>query len=158
MGELLNLGGKRFETLKAVISNDRPKNKLEDDSRTATWSRFYDNVLDSPFLGNGYGSFQGDGINHVGVHNTYLLIIGESGIIPFIVFIFIVSKHMKLSWKHFKDDETLLYMSITMTLYLLTLHDFFEFPFMLSLILFWFNQTKLVDQKQETLEKEVLSN
>ena len=153
MGELLNLGGERFETFKATISNEGPNNRIEEGSRTSTWSRFYDAVLDSPFIGNGYGSFKGDGIHKTGVHNTYLLIIGESGIIPFLVFVFLIIKTIKLGWNYFKEDETLLYMSITLALYFLTLHDFFEYYFMLAIVLFWLNQIELA--KKNTITKVV---
>jgi len=126
-GELFNLGGER---------------------RSGTWSLFYEDVLDSPILGNGYGSFQGGGLHNVGVHNTYLLIIGEAGIVPLIVFLIIIAKYMILAWRKFQHDETLLYMSITLSLYLLTLHDFFEYPFMLSIVLFWLNQTDLAGSQE----------
>lgn len=142
-GELFNLGGERFESFKSVLSDDKPRSRLDKDSRSGTWSLFYDDVLNSPILGNGYGSFQGGGLHGVGAHNTYLLIIGEAGVIPLIVFLIIVYKNMKWAWRRFAYDETLLYMSVTLSLYLLTLHDFFEYPFMLSLVLFWFNQTDI---------------
>ncbi len=147
-GELFNLGGERFESFKSAISNDKPKNNLDKDSRSGTWSLFYEDVLDSPILGNGYGSFQGGGLHNVGVHNTYLLIIGEAGIVPLIVFLIIIAKYMILAWRKFQHDETLLYMSITLSLYLLTLHDFFEYPFMLSIVLFWLNQTDLAGSQE----------
>lgn len=147
-GELFNLGGRRFESFKAAISNDRPKSSLDKDSRSGTWSLFYEDVMDSPILGNGYGSFQGGGLHGVGAHNTYLLIIGEAGIIPLIIFLIIISKYAILAWKKFQQDETLLYMSMTLALYFLTLHDFFEYPFMLSLVLFWTNQTDLAGRQE----------
>lgn len=145
-GELLNLGGERFESFKSAFSSEKPKNDLNKDSRTDTWSLFYEYILDSPILGNGYRAFQGNGIRKIGVHNTYLLIIGEAGIIPFIIFLIIVVRLSKKAWEYFKNDETLLYMSIVISLYLLTLHDFFEFPFMLSLVLFWFGQSESVNE------------
>lgn len=153
-GELFNLGGERFESFKSALSDDKPRSSLDRDSRSGTWSLFYEDVLDSPILGNGYGSFQGGGLHGVGAHNTYLLIIGEAGIVPFLVFLIIVGKNLRLAWRKFQHDETLLYMSITLALYLLTLHDFFEYPFMLSLVVFWLNQTELARTEElSSLEK-----
>ena len=151
LGEVLNLGGKRFDTFKSALTDEKPKRNLDEDSRTGTWASFYEPLVKSPILGNGYGSFKGYGINRVGVHNTYLLILGEAGIIPFLMFITFALYLLKTGWRHFKDDETLLYMSITLILYLMTLHDFFEYYVMLTLVLFWYNQTVLATQNTQNL-------
>lgn len=45
-------------------------------------------ISENPFIGYGLGAFNsGFGIKNHGIHNTYLLILGNSGMIPFIFFI-----------------------------------------------------------------------
>ena len=56
------------------------------DTRDATWAYYYNSILNAPILGNGFHSFLGIN-NQMGVHNTFLLILGESGIIPFLLFV-----------------------------------------------------------------------
>jgi O-antigen ligase len=64
---------------------------LNEDSRQYQWSKFYDGILNSPIIGNGYSSFGQslDGRGDAGVHNSFLLILGESGLLPFLLIIMV---------------------------------------------------------------------
>lgn len=57
--------------------------------RTITFNYGWEMIKSSPIIGNGFGSFHrfADGPLQLGVHNTHLLILGESGIIPFVLFL-----------------------------------------------------------------------
>jgi len=57
--------------------------------RTITFDYGWEMIKKSPIIGNGFGSFHrfAAGPLQLGVHNTHLLIAGESGIIPFILFL-----------------------------------------------------------------------
>lgn len=57
--------------------------------RNITFNYGWEMIKSSPIFGNGFGSFHrfADGPLQLGVHNTHLLILGESGIIPFVLFL-----------------------------------------------------------------------
>ena len=125
-GQALNIGGKRFDTFRALIGSDNNAESITADSRTVTWARFYSEVADHPLIGGGYGKFQGGGIRGQGAHNTYLLIIGESGFIPFIIFIAFCIYMLRSSYAFFHQDPAIFLMTVTLVLYLATTHNFFD--------------------------------
>lgn len=140
LGELLNLGGKRFEAFKSVFTNERSSQSLDDDSRTGTWAMYYDSLMDNPIFGGGYSKFKSDGLHSVGVHNTYLLIWGEAGIIPFMGFLIFILYMLHSAYGVFARDQSLFYMAVTIALYLMTLHTYFEYYVFLSITLFTYSQ------------------
>jgi len=54
-------------------------------SRTEHLALFYESFLEHPFLGKGVAYFANIPNHKWGVHNTYLLVLGDSGILPFVV-------------------------------------------------------------------------
>ena len=61
------------------------------DSRTTTqrsdlWVEGISIIARYPITGHGFGSFGGLPEGRLGVHNTYLMVLGEGGIFPFISF------------------------------------------------------------------------
>ncbi len=141
-GELLNIGGKRFDMFSAVLSSERSASSLQQDSRPETWAKFYDEIMDNPILGGGYGKFQKNGVHGQGSHNTYLLIIGESGIIPFVLFIVFCLYLLFSSYKIFGLDPSLFMGCIILVMYLLTTHNFFDSYVKISTTLFLFNKIR----------------
>lgn len=65
--------------------------ETETDTERGDAFKFGINIIkESPFIGKGYGYLQyGIISNNQGVHNTYLMVFGESGIIGFLLFIYI---------------------------------------------------------------------
>ncbi|WP_419211085.1 O-antigen ligase family protein [Maribacter sp. X9] len=124
--EFLPVKNQRLEQIGAMASGDTQNAKgIDKDSRWETWSRYYDPLLDKPILGNGYGSFGTTGIKApVGVHNTYLLIWGEGGIIPLIIFLIYLGHLFVGSARNFKNAPHLLMILIALSLFLLTNHNF----------------------------------
>lgn len=144
VGEALNLGGVRFEKYKGVLNNETTSSDLSHDSRTHTWSLFYDEVTNSPFIGGGYGKFQIGGVKGVGVHNTYLLIIGEAGIVPFLAFLIFILILYKKSIAVFKTEPSLFLMCFVFTVYLLTTHNYFDNEVKVVLSLYMMNQIHIL--------------
>ncbi|MGS0527575.1 O-antigen ligase family protein [Zobellia nedashkovskayae] len=69
----------RFSALESFFGDGPVETKtLEEDSRTATWAMYYDLIMEKPFLGHGFLKFQKHTATLPGIHNTYLLIIGEA--------------------------------------------------------------------------------
>lgn len=120
----------------------RYNESLDEDSRTETWALYYSRIFESPFVGNGYlsfsGSTYGEGINkviEVGVHNTYLLLIGESGIFVLCFFLYILIKQLSFCIQSYKYSPLYLQLFSAITIFLLTSHNFFDNYFMLFLLI-----------------------
>lgn len=129
--EVVGLNNPRFEQLKNIVSSDNEVSSeaISEDSRTETWALFYDQILDAPLFGNGYGTFSGKK-NYMGVHNTYLMIIGEAGIIPFFIFLAYIGYLFFKSFKYFKEAPYLIMQTISLSVFLLANHNFFTFYYM----------------------------
>lgn len=136
--EFLPSKNRRLEELGAMISGDEKKaSNLNKDSRLETWGRFYDFLMENPVFGNGYNSFGTEGVNPpVGVHNTYLLIWGEAGIVPLLIFLIYLTVLVKKGYFNFKKIPHVFMMLISLSLFLMTNHNFFTTDYSL-LILLW---------------------
>jgi O-antigen ligase len=123
--ESVGLNNPRFEQLKKIVNNETVSvNEVSEDSRMSTWSKFYDVILESPIFGNGYGTLSGK-LGYGGVHNTYLMIIGEAGIIPFVLLLAYICYLFYWSICFFKTTPYLIMQTVALALFLLTDHNFF---------------------------------
>jgi hypothetical protein len=145
-GNKFDFNTKRLEAF-ATILDGKISQDLAENSRTETWAKYYDRILDHPFFGNGYLSFSGKtygeddkayGIE--GVHNTPLLIIGESGIFVFLYFLWLYGGFLLSGIHYFKQDFLLLLVSFSLFIYLLTTHNFFNNYILLSVSIWLFQQ------------------
>lgn len=129
--EMVGLNNPRFNQLKNIISSENKvsSQELNEDSRTETWALYYDKILDAPLIGNGFLSFSGRFTGGVGVHNTYLRIIGEAGILPFLIFIALILYLIFWSIFFFNKAPNLIMQVIALTLFLMANHNFFTFYF-----------------------------
>jgi len=128
--ELVGLNNPRFESLKKIINREQvSSNDLNEDSRTDTWALFYDEIFERPIFGNGYGTFSG--ATGLGVHNSYLLVIGESGIIPFGIMISMFGYLFYWGFILFKYAPNIIMQVIALALFLLANHNFFVFFYIL---------------------------
>ncbi len=135
-GEVFNLGGLRFQQFRGILTNETSASDLQEGSRTETWALFYDEVLANPVLGDGFGKFQTRGLYRVGSHNTYLMVLGESGIIPFLALVTFILYIIIWSNKLFKVDPSLLLISTALGIYLATSHNFFDTYFKLCILMY----------------------
>lgn len=128
-----DLSTKRVGAFSALLEG-----KLDDDlkkePRTETWAIYYDKILDKPIFGNGYRTFSGEVYGtennsytiRNGVHNTFLMIIGEAGFFVFLFFCCIYGSFLFNGIKMFKDDPQTFLVSLSLILYMLTNHNYFE--------------------------------
>lgn len=148
----VGLNNPRFAQLKNIFSNKSVSAKtVGEDSRMETWSQFYDKILDSPIIGNGYGSFSG-GTGFLGVHNSYLMIIGEAGILPFILFIAFISYLTYWSVYYFKSMPYLIMQTTALAMFLLTDHNFLSHYYLLFVAM-WI-QFQIIKKKKHQLSIE----
>ncbi len=158
--ESVGLNNPRFDQLQNIVSNEDVKvTVVSKDSRTETWSKFYDDMLQSPIFGNGYGTLSGK-LDSGGVHNSYLMIIGEAGIIPFLALLAYIAYLMYWSIYFFKKTPHLILQSVALTLFLLTDHNFFV-SYYLVFGAMWIQyqivkQKNLVDTTENILENNKL--
>ncbi len=154
---IVGLNNPRFDQLKSIVTNEKVStNEISEDSRMATWAQHYDEILASPYFGNGYGTFSG-GTGPLGVHNSYLLIIGEAGIIPFVIFLAYIGYLFYWSIYFFKNSPYLIMQTIALAMFLLTDHNFFSHYYILFVAM-WI-QYQIVIQKTFLYEsKEKLEN
>ena len=72
-------------------------------------------ILAHPLIGNGFGSFHRIREHGLGVHNTALLIIGESGILPLLIFIVFLFLYFLNSIKQKEIAFKYLFISLMLT-------------------------------------------
>lgn len=122
----LSLNTQRFNAIESILTGSQVKTKaLEEDSRTATWAIYTDMIMEKPLLGNGYLALQKVYQGHVGVHNSYLMILGESGFIPFLIIIGIYFHLLTKSYLVFKQSPEYFYLSFVLTILLSVNHGYF---------------------------------
>lgn len=154
--EFLPVKNPRLEQIKAIISGEQVQTaEINEDSRTETWSLYYDTLFDRPFLGSGYNSFSGrTHISVVGAHNTYLKIWGEAGILVFALFLAMYFTMIRDTLKLFAIAPHLFLISIAVILFLTTNHNFFETGYILFISM-WI-QAKINKENIELLTQEVI--
>ena len=132
--ELLPVKNPRIEQLKALSSNEEVSvSEINSDSRTDTWSTYFDDISDSPFFGNGFRSFTIKDLvaGKVGIHNTFLLVIGEAGIFPFLIIVALYISILFYSFKLFPLSPNLFMQSIGLFFFLMASHVYFTHAFIL---------------------------
>lgn len=154
--DVVGLNNPRFKQLKNIVYNENVSTeKISDDSRLETWAMFYDKIFESPILGSGYGSFSGK-LGYLGVHNTYLMIVGEAGILPFILFIGYMGYLFYWSIYFFRKTPYLIMQTTALALFLLTDHNFFINYFVIFIAM-WI-QYQLVKQKKIYYDHTIEAN
>lgn len=154
LSSALKLNTERLELLTGLLDNKLDTETASDDNRTETWEMYYDDILDAPLIGKGYKYFSGqtNEIKYtIGVHNTYLRIIGEAGIIPFLLFIGIYAYIFFKSLTFFKSKIYLMLLTICISGLLLTLHNFIEQTYVMLITLWVYNNLKKDEETEPNL-------
>ncbi len=127
--QVVGLNNPRFEQLMAIVNNEEVSTtEISEGSRTETWAKFYQDILEKPVFGNGYGTFLGrEGAHSAGVHNSYLLVLGESGIITFLLFVGYILFLLARSFTLFPRTPNLFMQCIGFSVFLMANHNFFNF-------------------------------
>ena len=152
-GSVFKLNTTRLKQFTAVINSEEGAiTQANEASRTETWALYYDAILENPFFGNGYNSFQKIGLHSVSIHNNYLLFLGEAGLVPFLIFLGLSIYLLYMGYKLFDLAPYLLLQAIAFFLFMLTFHNFLTTDAVLVLTLWMFYQIKtLRKQKQDAL-------
>ena len=141
--DILTLNRERFDALESVFSNSQTQTTtITKDSRIQTWAKYYDLIFDKPFLGNGFESFQKKKAGFPGVHNSYLMVIGEAGIFPFLILIGIYFFLLKKTTQYFKSYPEYFFLTSVLILSLSANHGYFDNFYIITLSMFLFIQAK----------------
>ncbi len=161
--ETVGLNNPRFDQLMGIVKNEQVSvEEINEDNRADTWAEFYDAIFQKPIFGYGYGKFSGK-LGAKGTHNTYLMIVGEAGIIPFFLFLAYISYLFYWSIYYFKEKPNLIMQTIALAMFLLANHNFFTFYFV-SFTAMWIQyqiyaskQALVLDNEQnyDTVEKRL---
>lgn len=125
--EIFGLSGIRMDQLNDVINGKAKVSELNEDSRTDTWAKYYFFISSNPVWGNGIGTLRSDeDRDQQGVHNSYLLVWGEAGLLAFLIFAgtFIILAFRAA--RIIKKSPPVSFLSFAVVLYLLTNHNFFN--------------------------------
>lgn len=132
-GSELNLSAQRLHAFSGILDG-KVNEDLKEDSREDTWAKYYDKILLHPVVGNGYNSFSGEVggredngfVVRYGVHNTFLMIIGEAGFFVLLYFLWIYGGFLIDSLKIFNSNPLFFLISFSLFLFMLTSHNYFD--------------------------------
>ena len=155
--KVVGLNNPRFDQLMSIANNEEVSvEEINEDNRADTWAHFYDDILSTPIFGQGYGTFSGK-LGSLGTHNSYLMVIGEAGIIAFLLFVFYILYLFYWSIYYFKDVPYLIMQTITLAMFLLANHNFFVFYFV-SFMAMWIQYQIYALKTGKFFEEKQLEN
>ena len=122
----LTLNTERFGALQAALGQKKGSVQVVGhDTRNDVWAYYYDLIYEKPFIGHGYLKFQKKGIGLPGVHNSFLMVIGEAGIVPFLLLIGIYAYLLIKSYRYFRSHPWYFYITIVLILTMMGGHGYF---------------------------------
>ncbi|EGV44763.1 O-antigen ligase domain-containing protein [Bizionia argentinensis JUB59] len=127
----LQLNKARFSALKSVFSSSEEieTQTITEGSRDETWFYFSDLITNNIIAGAGYKSMRGASslvTVEYGVHNTFLMVLGEAGIIAFLLIVIIYLAMTIRSFKYLRKNQEYAYLAIAIVGYLMVAHNYFE--------------------------------
>nr|WP_255573017.1 O-antigen ligase family protein [Hanstruepera marina] len=146
----LQLNTDRFRALKSIFSGNTDVKTITKESRDETWALYHDILVNNPLIGVGYREMQGKKSHKVsiksGVHNTYLMVLGESGIVPFLIIIVFYLSMLVKSRRFLATHQELAYMAFTLTTFLLVSHNYFDNYIVLFLSIWLYSSLTISDE------------
>lgn len=147
-GGQLDLNTQRLTAFSDVLSG-KIDPKMKEGARTETWAMYYEKILDHPLWGSGYKAFSGQtggGESNyfnirVGVHNTYLMVIGEAGIFALLYFLWIYGYMLINGIYFFRQNPSIFFITFSLMLYMMTIHNYFDVYLVLFTSLWLYHET-----------------
>lgn len=141
----------RFDALSSFVTEGEVKSKtVGKDTREQTWAYYYDLVFEKPFFGHGFMAFQRYTPTLPGAHNAYIMVFGEGGIIPFLIFMGIYTFLMLKSITYFRKEPSLIYVTVVILLNLMASHTYFFNYQSVSLSIFVFLRIRQLENNSKT--------
>jgi len=139
---------RRFDQVVAIVSGDVTDENTSD--RIVLANEGYRLISEHPIIGNGFGTFHRLKNIGLGVHNGYLMVLGEAGIFPFLLLLYILLLSLFRSFNYLNPEYSGLFSSLLIIFYfqvILTTHGAFEdrtFNALLGIIFGFFKMEKYV--------------
>lgn len=136
--EQLKLDIIRFEFLTNLFLLNIDQEVLNYDSRFSQWANFYNAIINSPIVGNGYSTFS-TSLNvkgGMGVHNSFLLILGESGFLPFCIILALFFSLLHRSLSIILQNITPFLLTISLIITLMVSHVLFSSGIQIFILVF----------------------
>ena len=149
LGDKLDFDAKRMNAFSSILGG-KVDDDLKEGSRTETWALYYDKILNNPLWGNGYHTFSGVTVGtevtgrfviNVGVHNTFLMILGEAGIFALLYFLWIYGYIFINGISFFKVNPSIFFLSFSLITFMLTNHNYFDNYLVLLTSLWLYHET-----------------
>ncbi len=155
---LLQLNTRRLGMVQSLFGEEFDQEEAAADSRSHTWSLYYEQIYESPIIGNGYMTFSGSEFM-IGVHNVYLRIIGESGIFPLLIFVSIYLFMVSKSITSFKKRVYQFMLALSLMALLMTTHNFISGNQFIMIVSMWLfiDLTKKREPEEEEQEESNLT-
>ena len=128
----------RFEFLTNLFLLNIDQEVLNYDSRFSQWANFYNAIINSPIVGNGYSTFS-TSLNvkgGMGVHNSFLLILGESGFLPFCIILALFFSLLHRSLSIILQNITPFLLTISLIITLMVSHVLFSSGIQIFILVF----------------------
>lgn len=152
VSSFLTLNTARFSALQSIFSDEKVhSNTIQKDSRTGTWALYTDIIFDKPFFGNGYEYMQKKHPGLPGVHNSFLMVIGEAGIFPFLLIVGIYLFLLIKSYSVFRSNPEYFYLSCVLTISLMVGHGYFSNYYNVLVSMFVFIQIKKISASSSVI-------
>lgn len=127
----LQLNKARFSALQSLFGNSTEieTQTITEGSRNETWSHFSELITNNILTGAGYKSMRGSSSLvsiEYGVHNTFLMVLGEAGILAFLLISIIYLIMTVRSLKIFHQHQEYTYLAVAIIGYLMVAHNYFD--------------------------------
>jgi len=145
----LALSTDRFSALTSIFSEGPVETStITRDSRTETWATYADVIMDNPIFGNGYNKLRSKKYG-IGVHNSYLMVLGEAGILPFLIIVGIYVYLLIKTLIYFNEYSEYFYLTAVIALSLTTGHGYFDIFFNIFITMFVYVKIRELDKEKK---------
>lgn len=128
-GDKLHLNKQPTEVFSGISGGRIDDNAIKG-GRAETWTLYYDKILENPLWGNGYGqTAKAENVHftfQIGIHNIFVMIMGEAGIFALCYFLWIYGYVTMKSLYFFKQNPSVFCISFALILYMLTSRNYFD--------------------------------
>lgn len=148
----LTLNTERFEGLLSIFQgNPSTSSALTEDVRTETWAIYSNMIMDKPVFGHGYLKLQTKQFGP-GVHNTYLMVLGEAGFVPFLLLLAIYGRLLAGGLKLYGRHPEYLYITLVLILALMASHTFFTEFFKIFVSMYVYVELRNFREEGKTMQ------
>lgn len=155
VSESLSNRNPRIEQLRKMATGEKVSmTEVGEGSRDETWAKYYDDVANNFWFGNGYDKFNIKDFKNrrPGAHNTYLLVIGEGGIIPLLILLAMYITMSLRAFSIFNSSPNLALQLMVLLLFLMAAHIYFTHHY-IAIISMWlqFHIFKTYNEKRKVV-------